>query len=75
MNHCWEALKLFYLNILKSDGWQNGLTDNYVRVKVKDPRDLFNQILPVRLEHIDGQAVVGRVVGSNEIFFIYIRRL
>jgi len=43
----------------KSDGWQNGLTDNYVRVKIKGPRDLFNQFLPVRLDHIDGQAVVG----------------
>jgi threonylcarbamoyladenosine tRNA methylthiotransferase MtaB len=40
-------------------GWQNGLTDHYVRVKIKDPRDLFNQILPVRLEHIEGQVVVG----------------
>ena len=28
----------------KDDGWQNGLTDNYVRVKVKDSRDLFNQM-------------------------------
>ena len=46
----------------KDDGWQNGLTDNYVRVKVKDSRDLFNQILPVRLEHIDGQAVVGMII-------------
>lgn len=45
----------------KSDGWQNGLTDNYVRVKVKGPRDLFNQILPVRLQRIDGQAVVGEL--------------
>jgi threonylcarbamoyladenosine tRNA methylthiotransferase MtaB len=43
----------------KGDGWQNGLTDNYVRVKIKYPRDLFNQTLPVRLQAIDGQAVVG----------------
>lgn len=46
----------------KGDGWQNGLTDHYVRVKVKDARDLFNQILPVRLQSIDGQAVVGETV-------------
>ena len=46
----------------KGDGWQNGLTDNYVRVKVKDSHDLFNQILPVRLEHIDGQVVVGELI-------------
>ena len=43
----------------KTDGWQNGLTDNYVRVKIKNSRYLFNQILPVRLEYIDGQTVVG----------------
>jgi threonylcarbamoyladenosine tRNA methylthiotransferase MtaB len=43
-------------------GWQNGLTDNYVRVKVKDPHDLFNQILPVRLDHIDGHVVLGKLV-------------
>jgi len=46
----------------KGDGWQNGLTDNYVRVKIKEPRDLFNQILPVRLDHIDGQVVVGEIL-------------
>jgi len=46
----------------KADGWQNGLTDNYVRIKIKDPRDLFNQILPVRLEYIDGQVVVGEII-------------
>ncbi len=46
----------------KSTGWQKGLTDNYVRVKVKDSRDLCNQILPVRLERIDGQMVGGRVL-------------
>jgi threonylcarbamoyladenosine tRNA methylthiotransferase MtaB len=45
----------------KDHGWQNGLTDHYVRVKIKDPRDLFNQFLPVRLKHIDGQVVVGEL--------------
>jgi len=46
----------------KGDGWQNGLTDHFVRVKVKDPHDLFNQMLPVRLQGIDGQAIVGELV-------------
>jgi len=46
----------------KNDGWQNGLTDHYVRVKVKGEHHLFNQILPVRLQKIDGQAVVGELV-------------
>jgi threonylcarbamoyladenosine tRNA methylthiotransferase MtaB len=45
----------------KGDGWQNGLTDNYVRVKVKEPRNLFNQILPVQLLSIDGHAVIGKL--------------
>jgi len=48
----------------KGDGWQNGLTDNYVRVKVKDSRDLFNQMLPVRLMSLDGQSVVGELVNG-----------
>jgi len=46
----------------KGDGWQNGLTDNYVRIKVQESQDLFNQILPVRLDHIDGQFVVGELL-------------
>jgi len=45
----------------RGDGWQNGLTDNYVRVKVKAPVDLFNQIVPVRLQRIDGQVVEGEL--------------
>lgn len=47
---------------LKGDGWQNGLTDNYVRVKVKTPVDLFNQIVPVRLQRIDAQTVQGELL-------------
>jgi len=46
----------------KADGWQNGLTDHFVRIKVKETRDLFNQILPVRLKSIDGQVVVGEML-------------
>jgi threonylcarbamoyladenosine tRNA methylthiotransferase MtaB len=46
----------------KNDGWPNGLTDNFVRVKVKSSVDLFNQILPVRLQRIDGQVVEGQLV-------------
>ena len=45
----------------KEEGWQNGLTDNYVRVKVKCSEDLFNQILPVQLQEIDGQAILGEL--------------
>ena len=46
----------------KDDGWQNGLTDNYVRVKIQHTHDLFNQMLPVRLQVIDGQAIIGELV-------------
>ena len=45
----------------KSDEWQNGLTDHYVRVKIKESRDLFKQILPVRLVGIDGQVMLGEI--------------
>jgi len=45
----------------KGDGWQNGLTDNYARIKVKESRDLFNHLLPVRLKYIDGQLIVGEL--------------
>lgn len=43
----------------KTDGWQYGLTGNYVRVKIQGPCELTNQILPVRLNSIDGLCVVG----------------
>lgn len=46
----------------KGDSWQNGLTDNYVRIKVKETKDLFNQLLAVRLKYIEGQSVVGEIV-------------
>jgi threonylcarbamoyladenosine tRNA methylthiotransferase MtaB len=46
----------------KGDGWQSGLTDNYVRVKVKGSRDLFNLMLPVRLQTIDGQNIIGELI-------------
>jgi len=42
-------------------GFWVGLTDNYVKIKVKDKRDLQNQILPVKLEKIEGQCLLGQV--------------
>ncbi len=68
----WGKRRLFYESMLgitqfvlfekqKEDGWFSGFTDNYVRVKVKASSDLFNQILPVRLQRIDGQAVLGEL--------------
>jgi len=46
----------------KGDGWQNGLTDHFVRIKVKKSTDLFNQIHPVKLTDIDGQSIQGVLV-------------
>jgi len=32
-----------------------------MNVKIKESRDLFNQILPVRLVGIDGQVMLGEI--------------
>ncbi|MDO8675455.1 MAG: tRNA (N(6)-L-threonylcarbamoyladenosine(37)-C(2))-methylthiotransferase MtaB [Candidatus Omnitrophota bacterium] len=40
-------------------GFWTGLTDNYARVKVRSDTDLHNQLVPVRLEKMDGQAIYG----------------
>ncbi len=42
----------------KGDAW-TGLTDTYIRVKVQSKRRLHNQLLPVRLNRIDGQTMIG----------------
>jgi len=44
----------------KKEFW-SGLTDTYIRVKAKSDRDLHNQFLPVRLEKIDNQTVIGTI--------------
>jgi threonylcarbamoyladenosine tRNA methylthiotransferase MtaB len=41
------------------DGYWTGLTDNYVRVKVKSNASLDNQIIPVKLQKIEGSSLVG----------------
>jgi len=43
----------------KKDGYWNGLTDTYIRVRVKSEFDLQNQLLPVHLERIDKQSIIG----------------
>ena len=40
-------------------GFWTGLTDNYVRVKVRSDADLHNQLVPVRLKTMDGQTIFG----------------
>jgi threonylcarbamoyladenosine tRNA methylthiotransferase MtaB len=39
----------------------NGLTDNYLRVKAEAPRQLWNQITPVRLKKMDGSDMLGAI--------------
>ncbi|HDL19527.1 MAG TPA: tRNA (N(6)-L-threonylcarbamoyladenosine(37)-C(2))-methylthiotransferase MtaB [Bacteroidetes bacterium] len=46
----------------KKKGYWTGLTDTYVRVKVKYNGDLQNRILPVQLQAVDGQTMTGKLV-------------
>jgi threonylcarbamoyladenosine tRNA methylthiotransferase MtaB len=49
---------------LGPEGWHlSGLTDNYLRVNALAPRQLWNQITPVRLTGIQGEALSGRIQG------------
>lgn len=45
----------------QKNGFWNGLTDTYIRVKVQSDMDLQNRLLPVRLEGVEGQAMLGRL--------------
>jgi len=46
----------------QKNGFWTGLTDTYIRVKVKSEKDLQNQILPVKLLIIDGQSMIGTLL-------------
>lgn len=49
---------------LGPEGWTlSGLTDNYLRVNALAPQPLWNQITPVKLEGVEGEALRGRVTG------------
>jgi len=43
----------------QKNGFWSGVTDTYIRVKVKSDLNLENQLLPVRLEKIENQAMIG----------------
>jgi threonylcarbamoyladenosine tRNA methylthiotransferase MtaB len=43
-------------------GWVTGLTANYVRVHLPGPKEWANQVIRVRLEEINGQALIGAVI-------------
>lgn len=40
-------------------GFWTGLTDHYIRVKTRSEENLANRFLPVKLEKIDGSAMIG----------------
>ncbi|MBG90439.1 MAG: tRNA (N(6)-L-threonylcarbamoyladenosine(37)-C(2))-methylthiotransferase MtaB [Actinobacteria bacterium] len=44
----------------KKGEW-HGLTQHYIRVRVKSEHDLENQIIPVTLNQVDGQSMKGQV--------------
>lgn len=43
----------------KKNGFWTGLTDTFIRVKVKSTSNLYNEMVPVRLEGIDNQKMIG----------------
>ena len=47
---------------LDKNGYWSGLSTNYIRVKVKSEKDLTNQIIPVRLNEVSGDFVIGNLV-------------
>ncbi len=46
----------------KKKGYWSGLTDTYIRMKVKSDLDLENKLLPVRLEQVDNQTMIGKLI-------------
>lgn len=54
----WESASAF-----GPQGWQmSGLTGNYLRVHAAARQELWNQITPVRLERVSGEALIGTIV-------------
>ena len=54
-------LKVLFEEVDK-DGYYEGLTDNYMRIKVRSDRDIRGQILPVRIEEICDDYCIGGLV-------------
>ena len=60
----WESQigkKVSVLYEQEKSGFWTGLTDNYIRVKVKSEHPLENTMCPVRLNQVDGQAMIGEL--------------
>jgi threonylcarbamoyladenosine tRNA methylthiotransferase MtaB len=47
----------------ESGAWE-GLTDNYIRVRAQSTAELRNQLLPVRLTEVVGDALSGELLGA-----------
>ena len=43
-------------------GYWTGLTDTYVRVKVRSDNDLQNQLLPAQLDLIEKNTIIGKLL-------------
>ena len=50
----------------RKQGYWTGLTDHYVRVKVKSSHPLNNQLVNVRMKKFDNQAVIGTLDQTHE---------
>ncbi len=44
------------------NGYWTGLSENYIRIKVKSNLNLENELVPVRLREIDQEAMIGTIV-------------
>jgi threonylcarbamoyladenosine tRNA methylthiotransferase MtaB len=44
----------------------SGLTDNYLRVAAQAPRQLWNQVVPVRLTELNAEGLLGQIESSNQ---------
>jgi threonylcarbamoyladenosine tRNA methylthiotransferase MtaB len=47
---------------LDKNGFWSGLSSNYIRVKVKSEKDLANKIIPVQLNEVKGDFVLGSLL-------------
>ena len=59
-----EVLPVLWENAtaLGPDEWHlSGITDNYLRVSVQSPQQLWNQISPVRITAMDTSGIQGRL--------------
>ena len=53
----------------ESEGFWQGYTDHYLRVKVKSDRDLHNRIEPVTVQEVCGEWVLGSLNDLVQIDF------